>query len=110
VILRLPLGLGERDPPAGFARLPHAQQPHPVEAIARHGVEPGVGHIVERRRTLERPAALVKPRARVHLIEQRMRGGGADHRRVVAGGRGAPACPRRSWDKRIASKSGVRLA
>jgi hypothetical protein len=55
----------------GIAGLPHAEEPHPLEAVGGEAIEVGVRDIVERRRASQRFADLVEPRARVDLIERR---------------------------------------
>jgi hypothetical protein len=70
-VLGLPLRPAPRYRAPGIARLPHAEEPHPLEAVGGDAVEVGVRDVVEARRSAERLTDLVEARASIDLIERR---------------------------------------
>ena len=66
------LGRFERQLHAGRAALPHAHQPHGVDARRRHPVPLGGGDVGERRRDAGPLADVVEPRRRVQLVDDRV--------------------------------------
>jgi hypothetical protein len=68
--LLAPFGAAARNLLRRHAGLPDAQQPDPVAAHFRQGVQLLVRYVVERRRPTERLRQLGQPSARVDLIER----------------------------------------
>ena len=66
------LGRVERQLHAGRAALPHAHQPHGVDAGRRHLVPLGGGDVGERRRDAGPLADVVEPGRRVELVDDRV--------------------------------------
>jgi len=71
-VFRLPLGLAERHFAAGVSRLPHAEEPHPVEPVGGDPVELGVGQVVQRGRPPDPLAMVGQSRTSVDLQEGRI--------------------------------------
>ena len=65
-----PVALGARHPLSGRSRVPHAQEPDPVESHRRHAVQLGVGDVVQGGRAAPGPGQLVQPDAGVDLVER----------------------------------------
>src|SRR5438445_284999 len=69
-----PFGVGPRDSLADCARLPHAQEPDPVEAHLGDAVQLGVGNVVERGRPASGTEQLGQPHSGVDLKQRRVPG------------------------------------
>src|SRR3989441_13317852 len=70
--LPAPFRIASRNSPARFARLPHAEEPDPVEAHLRDAVQLDVRNVVERGRPPDAAGQLCQPDPGVDLEQRRI--------------------------------------
>src|SRR5262249_49712187 len=70
-VFGLPFALRQRDRAASVPRLPHAEEPPPVEPLGRDAIEVGIGDVVERRGASEGLALLPEASAGIDLQQRR---------------------------------------
>ena len=67
--LLAPFWVTARDPLSSRPRLPHAQEPYPVEAEFGQAIQFGLRNVIQCGRSAQRPRQLRQPDARVDLIK-----------------------------------------